>query len=66
MNPSPANEGGDDTVDSDADETTGESPVVYLESGENDPTIDAGYFGNAALGNFVWEDLDADGIQDAG
>ncbi|MEL6656096.1 MAG: SdrD B-like domain-containing protein [Bacteroidota bacterium] len=66
LNPSPANEGGDDTVDSDADETTGESPVVNLESGENDPTIDAGFFGNASLGDFVWEDLDADGIQDAG
>eukprot|EP00903_Cladosiphon_okamuranus_P000629 g627.t1 len=66
LNPSPANEGGDDTVDSDADETTGESPVVNLESGENDPTIDAGFYGNAALGDFVWEDLNADGIQDAG
>ncbi|MEL7425764.1 MAG: SdrD B-like domain-containing protein, partial [Bacteroidota bacterium] len=66
FNPSPANQGGDDTVDSDADETTGESPVVTLESGENNPTIDAGFFGNAGLGDFVWEDLDADGIQDAG
>ncbi|MEL7428333.1 MAG: SdrD B-like domain-containing protein, partial [Bacteroidota bacterium] len=63
---SPANQGGDDALDSDADETTGESQVVVLSSGENNPTIDAGYYENAALGDFVWLDDNANGIQDAG
>ena len=66
FDPTPANQGGDDTVDSDADQTTGQSPIVNLESGEDDPTIDAGYYQPASLGDFVWEDIDGDGIQDAG
>jgi hypothetical protein len=36
------NQGGDDALDSDADPVTGATPIVNLESGENDPTIDAG------------------------
>ncbi|MTB53824.1 SdrD B-like domain-containing protein, partial [Lewinella sp. W8] len=62
---SPANVG-DDATDSDADETTGQSPVVILASGENNPTIDAGFYETASLGDFVFEDVDGDGIQDAG
>ncbi|MTB54023.1 SdrD B-like domain-containing protein, partial [Lewinella sp. W8] len=57
---------GDDATDSDADETTGQSPVVILASGENNPTIDAGFYETASLGDFVFEDVDGDGIQDAG
>jgi uncharacterized repeat protein (TIGR01451 family) len=38
---------GPDATDSDADQTTGQSPVVNLESGENDPTIDAGFILNS-------------------
>ena len=57
---------GDDTTDSDADETTGQSDVVVLTSGENNPTIDAGYYETASLGDFVFLDEDADGIQDPG
>ncbi|MEE4311778.1 MAG: SdrD B-like domain-containing protein [candidate division KSB1 bacterium] len=64
--PTPQDQGGDDAVDSDADINTGESHLVNLESGENDPTIDAGYYRLAALGDFVWDDLDADGVQDQG
>jgi hypothetical protein len=41
--------------------------VINLESGENDPTNDAGFFRTtAAIGDFVWEDIDGDGVQDAG
>ena len=58
--------GGDDALDSDADESTGRTAVIDLEAGEFDSTIDAGLCRKAALGNFVWEDLDRDGIQDAG
>ncbi|MCB9296611.1 MAG: carboxypeptidase regulatory-like domain-containing protein [Lewinellaceae bacterium] len=64
--PSPQDQGGDDTIDSDADPNTGLSHSINLESGENDPTIDAGYYESAFIGDFVWQDTDGDGIQDAG
>ncbi|MFK7972740.1 MAG: SdrD B-like domain-containing protein, partial [Bacteroidia bacterium] len=65
--PSPANQGGDDTKDSDAAPSNGQTNIINLESGENDITNDAGYFlSNASLGDFVFEDKNADGIQDAG
>jgi len=57
---------GDDTTDSDADKSTGQSDVVVLASGENNPTIDAGFYEPASLGDFVFLDEDADGIQDPG
>ncbi|MEZ4984509.1 MAG: SdrD B-like domain-containing protein [Saprospiraceae bacterium] len=58
---------GNDTSDSDADEMTGRSPIVNLASGENDPTIDAGFIpAETCIGDFVWNDLDGDGIQDPG
>ncbi|WP_273446615.1 SdrD B-like domain-containing protein, partial [Neolewinella agarilytica] len=44
---SPQDEG-DDATDSDADETTGLSQTVVLESGENNPTIDAGFYETAS------------------
>jgi protocatechuate 3,4-dioxygenase beta subunit len=56
---------GSDAGDSDADVQTGRSQVVVLASGENNPTIDAGVFAPAALGDRVWFDCDLDGIQDA-
>ena len=38
-----------------------------LESGDYDPTLDFGYTPLlSSLGDYVWEDLNADGIQDAG
>ena len=55
-----------DPTDSDADETTGLTNVTTLVSGENDPTWDAGFYKLASLGDYVWEDADADGVQDAG
>ena len=54
-----------DEVDSDADPTTGQTGVVELSSGEHDPTIDAGLVRRASLGDRVWDDRDADGLQDA-
>ncbi|HMQ96941.1 MAG TPA: SdrD B-like domain-containing protein, partial [Candidatus Nanoperiomorbaceae bacterium] len=62
----PSNQGGDDTTDSDADETTGQTGIINIESGETDNTNDAGYYRPASLGDFVWEDSDLDGIQDGG
>jgi LPXTG-site transpeptidase (sortase) family protein len=63
---SPQNAGGDDTVDSDADPTTGTTATTTLVSGENDLTWDAGLYQLASLGDFVWNDTNANGIQDAG
>ncbi|AFZ28073.1 conserved repeat protein [Cylindrospermum stagnale PCC 7417] len=62
---SPVNQGGDDSIDADADTnlTTG---LINLSAGENDPTIDAGFYKTASLGDFVFNDSNVNGIQDAG
>jgi protocatechuate 3,4-dioxygenase beta subunit len=62
---SPQDQSSDDAKDSDADTTTGQTMVTTLESGENDMTWDAGLYQLASLGDFVWRDLNANGIQDA-
>jgi protocatechuate 3,4-dioxygenase beta subunit len=56
---------GDDAKDSDID-PDGKAVTTTLESGENDQTWDAGLFQPACIGNYVWEDMNANGIQDAG
>ena len=57
---SPANQGADDAADSDA----GASGVVGCATYTTDtPTIDAGLVATASLGDFVWHDLNGDGIQ---
>ena len=63
---SPVNIGGDDAIDSDADRTTGRTGTFALTSGNDDFTRDASMYEYAGIGDFVWDDLDADGIQDAG
>ncbi|WP_333600546.1 SdrD B-like domain-containing protein, partial [Flavobacterium sp.] len=45
---------------------SGVTGSITLISGQNDPTIDAGVFQYASVGDFVWNDLNANGIQDAG
>jgi SdrD B-like domain len=54
-------------TNSDANPANGNSASIALSAGETDLTIDAGVKPNlpGAVGNFVWNDLDADGIQDA-
>ncbi|MDJ0843839.1 MAG: SdrD B-like domain-containing protein [Crocosphaera sp.] len=59
---SPRQQGDDPTNDSDGLI----SDVVTLNPGENDPTIDAGFYNTAGLGDFVFEDSNGNGIQDAG
>ncbi|WDD96931.1 SdrD B-like domain-containing protein [Thalassomonas actiniarum] len=61
---SPQDAGGDDAMDSDADPVTGQTQTITLDSGENDLTWDMGLYRLAALGDFVWEDLNANGVQD--
>ena len=53
-----------DTQDSDANSTTGNTVVTNLVSGESDQTWDAGIFRPATIGDYVWRDADADGVQD--
>ncbi|MEM7532188.1 MAG: SdrD B-like domain-containing protein, partial [Chloroflexota bacterium] len=56
----------DETADSDADPTDGETDIITLGLSEVNLDVDAGIVRRVSLGNFVWEDLNADGIQDAG
>ncbi|NLP10981.1 hypothetical protein GX408_11365, partial [bacterium] len=63
---SPANAGSSEETDSDADVTTGLTSLIDLTPGEIDLSWDAGLYGLVGVGNFVWYDLDQDGLQDSG
>jgi len=64
--PSPVNQGGDDTIDSDASTITGYTMPVILAAGGSNNTLDAGFYFPGSIGDFVWSDVDYDGIQDGG
>ena len=55
-----------DATDSDADTTTGKTVCETLDSGEKNDTYDAGFFKPGSIGDFVWNDLNHNGIQDTG
>ncbi|MEM7535766.1 MAG: SdrD B-like domain-containing protein [Chloroflexota bacterium] len=62
-------QGGDDTVDSDANPTSGRTDIITVGEGEVSDHNDAGLYDflqskPATLGNKVFEDLDGDGMQD--
>ena len=62
---------GDDELDSDVDPLTGITGPIDLEPGENNPTIDAGLVTDtptdvASLGDLVFFDENADGLQSEG
>ena len=59
------NQGTDDAKDSDAN-ASGIAGPICLVCGECDPNWDAGLFQYAKLGDRVWNDLNANGIQDVG
>ncbi len=61
----PQNVGDDDAKDSDANQTNGKTKVTTLEDGENDLSWDMGIHKKYSLGDFVWDDLNKNGIQDA-
>src|SRR5205085_309814 len=63
---SPQDQGSNDAKDSDANTTTGQMAVTTLTSGEDDRTWDAGLYQTATIGDFVWNDTTANGIQDSG
>ena len=57
-------QGGDDVLDSDVD-INGLGPCTNIQGGEYDSTYDAGLLILAEIGDFVWHDLDGDGVQDS-
>lgn len=72
---SAADQGGNDNTDSDVNNTPGaanfgRTPTFTVTAGQQITNVDAGLVPQsstrASLGDFVWEDLDRDGIQDAG
>ena len=60
--------GGNDALDSDANATTGKTGVITVVAGQTYNTSDAGLQMTAAavIGDRIWLDEDADGVQDAG
>ncbi len=67
-NGSPLDQGGDDTIDSDADPDTGNTKLInYDPNNGNLSNIDAGYFApTGTVSGFVWEDANEDGLQSGG
>ncbi len=67
---SPMDVGTNDSLDSDADTLTGNTVCITIDSGQIDLTWDAGMYPpppvKATIGDFVWEDLNQNGIQDSG
>ncbi|MBS3952292.1 MAG: carboxypeptidase regulatory-like domain-containing protein, partial [Methylomicrobium sp.] len=63
------NSNNQDTVDSDAVvnlDGDGLSQIITLSAGESNQTIDAGIYKTATIGNFIWHDINKDGIQNTG
>jgi len=56
--------GATDLTDSDADTTSGQTATFALASGQNNSTLDAGMFQPASVGDTVWLDSNANGVQD--
>jgi SdrD B-like domain/Secretion system C-terminal sorting domain len=63
-----AAKGAGSATDSDADPATGKTNTITLTTGQHNTDIDAGVqtISRAALGDFVWEDSNFNGLQDAG
>ncbi len=55
-----------DNNDSDADRTTGKTGTYTLTANQTDNSVDAGMMLRASLGDFVWNDVNGNGVQDAG
>ncbi|MGL4173047.1 MAG: SdrD B-like domain-containing protein [Actinomycetota bacterium] len=61
--PSPVGAGGDSALDSDGETATS----ATLAAGERDDTLDSGFIPEpAAVGDFVWQDRNGNGVQDSG
>lgn len=60
---SPADMGGDDTLDSDCDPTTGRTPSITVTPGQMVSTVDAGLTPLGSIAGQVFYDVNADGIR---
>ncbi len=58
----PSAQGGNNATDSNGNPAN----VTLATNTSNDLTIDFGYFMTASVGDFVWNDLNANGVQDGG
>ena len=57
---------GDERKDSDIDTKRGESGTVSVKSGAVNNSVDIGIYKTACIGEYIWEDLNGNGIQDKG
>ena len=63
----PPDQGGNDALDSDANQTTGQTPATgALAAGQQNTSLDMGLVatGVVTVGDRAWHDLDRDGVQD--
>ena len=60
----PQAQGGDRTIDSDVNPSTGLSNTIAINAGQNILDIDAGFFTTSGLGGVVFNDANANGIFD--
>ncbi|KIM10917.1 MAG: hypothetical protein KU38_06945, partial [Sulfurovum sp. FS08-3] len=51
---------------SDANVTTGKTQRLFLQSGENNTSLDAGIFKPASIGDRAWIDANGNGVQESG
>jgi protocatechuate 3,4-dioxygenase beta subunit len=58
--------GGNDSTDSDADIVTGQTAPFDLSAGQHNGTLDAGLIVPAQIGSYVWNDVNNNGIYEAG
>lgn len=67
---SPQDQNGNDALDSDINPTTGKTSLTTISTGEQDLSWDAGLIPQTAskgsIGDRVWNDINQNGIQDAG
>lgn len=63
--PSSPTQGGDTSLDSDGDQTSGRSGIITLTPGELNDTIDMGYYPLMSIGDLIFEDRDNNGTFDA-
>jgi uncharacterized repeat protein (TIGR01451 family) len=59
-------QGGDDSIDSDPSAATGITGAVLVAAAQVTRDVDAGLYKPASLGDRIWHDLNANGVQDAG
>lgn len=60
------NQGSNTAIDSDVHQNTGQTSCFSVQSGSTNLTMDAGLLKVASVGDFVWEDINGNGIQDSG